>query len=86
MTAVERVDRALKDTTWEEAEEAGIEILARCISLHYNVRNEGREYIESLFERLGKRVIEWTKEHSMELATAHVFLKMEKECLKKEEK
>lgn len=34
MTPIERVDQRMKGMSWEEAEDVGVEILARCLSLH----------------------------------------------------
>lgn len=74
MTPIERVDRRMKGMTWEEAEDVGVEILARCLSLHVHVRKDGEEYIDLLLKRLLERATEWTKEHSFELAAANVGL------------
>ena len=81
MTYVERVDRALKDASWDQAEEAGIEILARCMALHTYAREEGKEYLFDLMERILKRANEWAHEgnHPTILAFASMGYKKEKE-------
>ena len=72
MTPIERVDRVMKGASWEDAENVGIEILARCISLNYFVNKGGKEYMEKLFARLGDRVQTWTDEHATQLAIGRV--------------
>lgn len=81
MTYEERVDRALKDASWDQAEEAGIEILARCMALHTFARNEGEEYLLELMGRICKRADEWAHEgnHPAILAFASMGYKKEKE-------
>jgi hypothetical protein len=81
MTYVERVDRALKDASWDQAEEAGIEILARCMALHTYAREEGGEYLADLMERILKRAVQWAHEgnHPTILAFASMGYKKEKE-------
>jgi len=59
MTPVELIDQALKGRTWEEAEVAGIEVLARCMALHLYARKEGDEYFSNLMESICKRADEW---------------------------
>lgn len=72
MTPMERVDRAMKGVSWEDAEQVGIEILAHCISFNYFVNEGGREYMEKLFARLGDRVQTWINEHATQLAMGRV--------------
>jgi hypothetical protein len=81
MTYVERVDRALKDASWDQAEEAGIEILARCMALHAYARNEGEKHLLELTKRICKRADEWAHEgnHPTILAFASMGYKKEKE-------
>ncbi len=81
MTPIEKVDRALKDATWEEAEEAGVEILARCVALHVYALKEGADYFEKLMERIVRRGDEWAHEgnHSLALAMASVGHKLKNE-------
>lgn len=81
MTYVERVDRALKDASWDQAEEAGIEILARCMALHTFARNEGEEYLLELTERICKRADQWAHEGNNPtiLAFASMGYKKEKD-------
>lgn len=62
MTPIELVDQALKGRTWEEAEEAGVEILARCIALHIYARKADITYLNELMERLIKRADAWAHE------------------------
>lgn len=72
MTPMERVDRTMKGASWEDAENVGIEILARCISFNYFVNKGGKGYMEKLFARLGNRVQTWTDEHATQLAMGTV--------------
>lgn len=78
---VERVDRALKDASWDQAEEAGIEILARCMALHTYARNEGEEYLLKLMVRICKRADKWAQEgnHPAVLAFASMGYEKKKE-------
>ena len=80
MTYVERVDRALKDASWDQAEEAGIEILARCMALHTYAREEDK-YLLELSEEICKRADEWAHDgnHPAILAFASMGYKKEKE-------
>ena len=72
MTPIERVERVMKGASWEDAENVGIEILARCISFNYVVNKGGKGYMEKLFARLGDRVQTWTDEHATQLAMGRV--------------
>ena len=72
LTPIERVERVMKGASWEEAENVGIEILARCISFNFFVNKGGKEYMEKLFARLGDRVQTWTDEHATQLAIGRV--------------
>lgn len=62
MTSVELVDQALNGLTWNEAETAGIEILARCMALHAYARDDGEEYIKALMKRIYVRACGWANE------------------------
>lgn len=70
MTPVELVDRALKGRTWEEAEEAGVEILARCMALHVYAREDGDKYFKQIAERICRRADQWAKENALFLGIA----------------
>ena len=72
MTPIERVDRVMKGASWDDAENVGIEILARCISFNYFVNKGGKGYMEKLFARLGDRVQTWTDDHATQLAIGRV--------------
>ena len=72
LTPIERVDRVMKGASWEDAENVGIEILARCISFNYFVNKGGKGYMEKLFARLGDRVQTWTDDHATQLAIGRV--------------
>ena len=37
MTPYERVDSRMKGMSWEEAEDVGVEILAKCLALHISL-------------------------------------------------
>ena len=78
MTPVERIDRALSGLSWEEAEEAGIEILARCMAFHCYVRNDGEEYYKRIMKCIAERGDKWAKENSAYLYFASVGDKMRK--------
>jgi len=56
MTPMERVDRSMKGMTWDEAEEVGIEILARCLINHIYVKGDGEAAAELLPKRVSERV------------------------------
>ena len=60
---MERVDQRMKGMTWDETEEVGIEILARCLTHHIFVAGDGEEFAESLPKRVAKRVREMVEEH-----------------------
>ena len=66
MTARERQEYILNGATWEEAEEVGIEILARCMALHCYAIKDGETYYKKTFnkliERICKRADEWAHE------------------------
>ena len=62
MTPIELVDQALKGRTWNDAEDAGIEILARCLALHAYARKDGEKYFEKLMKRICVRADEWAHE------------------------
>jgi hypothetical protein len=72
MTPIERVERVMKGVSWEDAENVGIEILARCISFNFFVNKGGEGYMEKLFARLGDRVQTWTDAHATQLAIGRV--------------
>ena len=74
MTPVELVDQALNGRSWDEAETAGVEILARCMALHVYARKEGEEYFRGLMKRICNRADEWAHEdnHPTILAFAAV--------------
>ena len=78
MTPIERVDRVMKGASWEDAENVGIEILARCISFNYFVNKGGKDYMEKLFARLGDRVQTWTDAHATQLAIGRVAKERQK--------
>ena len=77
MTPIERVDRVMKGASWEDAENVGIEILARCISFNYVVNKGGKGYMEKLFARLGDRVQTWTDDHATQLAMGRVVKELQ---------
>ena len=79
MTPIERIDRALKGVTWEGAEEAGIEILARCVAFHCFVKDDGEEYYKRVALRIAERSAEWAEENATYLAIAKVGNKIKKD-------
>lgn len=62
MTPIERVDKCMKGMSWDEAEDAGVEILARCMALHVYGRKEGSEYFQHLLLRICERGDQWAHE------------------------
>lgn len=61
MTPYERVDQRMKGMSWDEAEEVGIEIIARVMALHVYARKE-EDYIPDLMKRICHRAYEWAHE------------------------
>ena len=83
MTPYERVDSRMKGMSWEEAEDVGVEILARCIALHVFAREDTEEYLPKLFKRLRVRACEWANhEGSFPLAMAKAAVRDAKEKAK----
>lgn len=62
LTTIERADKILKGVTWEQAEQVGVEILARCMAKRAYVNNNGEEYLLHLAESICKRADEWAHE------------------------
>ena len=83
MTPVELVDQALKNRTWEEAEEAGVEILARCMALHVYAREDGDEYYKHIAERICRRAYQWAQENALMLGCAAAGLELRRKEDKK---
>lgn len=80
MTPYERVDSRMKGMSWEEAEDVGVEILARCIALHIFAREDIEEYLPKLFHRIRERACEWANhEGSFPLAMAKSAVRHQKE-------
>ena len=81
MTPMEKFEKILKGSSWDEAEEVGKEILARCMALHIYAKGEGFEYIDHLIESICKRSDAWAHEGNNPriLAFAAVGYKLEKE-------
>lgn len=91
MTFLERVDRELEGSTWEQAEEVGIEILARVTAYHIYAREDGEEYVRDLIRRICKRGDQWAHEDRNLVRLAFAYLghndkvKKLKELLKEKE-
>ena len=80
MTPYERVDSRMKGMSWEEAEDVGVEILARCIALHIFAREDFEEYLPKVFHRIRDRSFEWAKtEGCFPLAMAKSAVRHQKE-------
>lgn len=81
MTPLERTDKILKGASWEEAEEAGVEILARCMALHVYARKDGETFFKDIMHRIAVRGDQWAHEGNNPtfLAFAAVGYKYEKE-------
>lgn len=79
MTPMERVVQRMKGLTWDEAEEVGIEILAKCVALHVYSRKE-EHYPFELMKRVCKRADEWAHEEGVPaiLAMAAMGHRLEK--------
>lgn len=79
MTPIERVDQRMKGMTWEEAEDVGVEILARCLALHMYARKDGVDRFDKTSKRIIERAQEWKDEgnNSWILAWAAVAHKRE---------
>ena len=61
MTPIERMNKLMKGLSWDQAEEVGVEILARVLSLHTYARKEGEEYLDRLIDRICDRSDEWAQ-------------------------
>ena len=72
MTPIERVDQRMKGMSWEEAEDVGVEILARCLALHHFARKDGVEWFDKTMNRIFERTDGWRKENAFGLACAAV--------------
>ena len=64
MSPIERMEYILDGVTWDDAEETGIEILARCMALHVYARKDGREFFDALMEKIAKRADAWAHEET----------------------
>ena len=80
MTPIERMNKLMKGLSWEEAEDVGVEILARCIALHVFAREDYEEYLPKLFHCIRDRSFEWARtEGSFPLAMAKSAVRHQKE-------
>lgn len=79
MTPMERMEYIMTGATWNDAEEVGIEMLARCMALHCYARKDGEEYYMQLVERICMRADEWAHEpdNTARLAFTAVAYKMQ---------
>lgn len=62
MSPKERMEYILDGATWDDAEETGIEILARCMALHVYARKDGMEFFNALMEKIVKKADRWAHE------------------------
>ena len=85
MTPVELVAQALKGRTWEEAEEAGVEILARCMAYHVYAKGDSDEYYMNLLERICLRADEWAKNNAFVLGCARAGFEQRRKAAAKED-
>lgn len=78
MSPMERMDWIMDGATWDDAEEVGIEMLARCMALHVYARKDGEEYFRDVMKRIMKRADAWAHEsgNPMKLAIAAVGYKL----------
>lgn len=79
MTPIERMNKLMEGLSWEEAEEVGAEILARCFAKHKHVLKDEDKFMDNILEKICERCNEWSHEHSWELAIASVMSKRDKE-------
>lgn len=79
MTPIERMNKLMKGLSWEEAEEVGVEILARCFARHKHVLKDEDKFMDNILEKICERCNEWSHEHSWELAIASVMSKRDNE-------
>lgn len=77
MNTQELADLYLKKASWEQAEEVGIEILARCLARRTYVLKDlyASETYLFTFDKICKRSNEWAKENSFALAAASAMNK-----------
>ena len=59
MTPIERMNKLMKGLSWEEAEEVGVEILARTFAFHTYSVKDGEKFFENLMEKIALRADEW---------------------------
>lgn len=78
MTSIELIDQALKGRTWGEAEEVGVEILARCMAFHVHVKKDGDEYYNQIAERICRRADQWAQENALMLGCAAAGMELKK--------
>lgn len=79
MTPIERMNKLMKGLSWEEAEDVGVEILARCFARHKHVLKDEDKFMDDIVEKICERCNEWSHEHSWELAIASVMSKRDNE-------
>lgn len=76
MTPIERVEERMKGMTWEEAEDVGVEILARCLASHVHIHKDGEEYLDKIMKRVCTRCVEWSQDNAHVLAAASAGLRL----------
>ena len=82
MTPMERMEFIMVGSSWDDADEVGVEILARCMALQTYARNNGKPYFESLMTRICKRADEWVHENNNMVRLA--MIKEESQILNRE--
>ena len=85
MTPYERVQSRLKGLSWEEAEDIGVEILARCLAMHVYAIKDGDKYFPKVMERIALRGDEWAHEPGNDFILAMVTVAHKREQEKKED-
>lgn len=70
MTPMERMEYIMTGATWDDADEVGVEMLARCVALHTYARDDGEEYFKELMSRICRRADQWVHENNNELRLA----------------
>ena len=61
MTPMERMERMMTGLSWTDAEDVGVEVLARCLAYHAYVERVDADFFHSLMERVCRRADEWAQ-------------------------
>lgn len=75
LTPIERMNRMMKDISWEDAEIIGIEIVARCLAKRLLVDEVKQDYIDGVFLCIVSRAFNWAEDNTSAIACAKVYKK-----------